>query len=371
MLQMKSLHGGDIYRNEVELDFSTNGNPLGMPDNVREMLRKKITELASEYPDPQQEKLRNKIADRNHLKAEDIICTDGATQLLYLLSEVLQPERPAMLIPAFLEYQRAFAGGGKQMLTWQYDVKETDVTALTDRFLKWLQEQKPDLLILCNPMNPTGEVLSQIFLEKVLSYCEFTEIRLLADECFLQFCPDFNERSLRRFVKDHHMLIVMDAFTKIYDMPGIRLGYGMCADQILMNRLRDRLPAWSVSQIAQEAGILALDNQVYLEQTWDYLDTEREWMKQELIRCGMAAADSVADFIFFRSPVRLYEPLLEKKILIRDCSNYQGLMPGNYYRTAIRKHEDNEALIRAIRDEVTDNPPAVPVRQPEYCVRKQ
>ena len=156
--------------------------------------------------------------------------------------------------------------------------------------------------------------------------------------------------TLRSVLKYNPKLVVVDSFTKIYAIPGLRLGYGMTADRELKGQIKDMLPMWNVSTIAQAAGIKALEAKHYLEEAIAYLNDERQRLSQLLSGMGFKVTAGTADFLFFESSKELYKPLLSSGILIRDCNNYRGIGASAFhYRIAIRKKEENDRLILLIK----------------------
>lgn len=108
------------------------------------------------------------------------------------------------------------------------------------------------------------------------------------------------------------------------------------------------MPPWSVSHPAQKAGVAALKEEGYLKETKEKILAEREWLREKLCEIGIIPYPSDVNYLFFESEKDLAERLKEEGILIRKCNNYVGLSDG-YYRIAVRTHEENEALIQAMK----------------------
>lgn len=178
----------------------------------------------------------------------------------------------------------------------------------------------------------------------------------MVDECFCDFLDAPGSCSLTPLLEKYPNVFVLKAFTKLYAMAGLRLGYGLCADGELMERLKQVRQPWSVSSVAQAAGLAALGETGYVRASTEAIARERRWLTGELTRLGLTVYGSQANYIFFRDPAgadgsargRLYEALLERRILIRSCANYRGL-DHTYYRVCVRLHEDNEILIRELK----------------------
>ena len=333
----KYSHGGDIYRNDIVLDFSVNGNPLGPPDTVLSLFSNTERFLTA-YPDPDCARLRAAIASRDGLSQDMIICTNGAAEFICCLVKAVSPKKGLILTPAFSEYERCLEANNA----------ECTFTSDEGAFLQAIENV--DIAFLCNPVNPTGVLLDRSFMDKALKAAEEGDTWLVIDESFLRFLTDYESMTLRSVLKYNPKLVVVDSFTKIYAIPGLRLGYGMTADRELKGQIKDMLPMWNVSTIAQAAGIKALEAKHYLEEAIAYLNDERQRLSQLLSGMGFKVTAGTADFLFFESSKELYKPLLSSGILIRDCNNYRGIGASAFhYRIAIRKKEENDRLILLIK----------------------
>ena len=133
-------------------------------------------------------------------------------------------------------------------------------------------------------------------------------------------------------------------------MPGLRLGYGLCGNGDLAERIFSCGQPWGVSIPAQAAGVAALQEQGYLERMRRLIQTERRWLSENLARLGLCVFPSEANYILFRTEteIPLRERMEQHSVLIRACGNYRGL-DDRYYRIAVRGHGENERLIAALK----------------------
>ncbi len=340
---MKHIHGGNIYQYESILDFSANLNPLGMPEAVKEAAKRGI-DASVHYPDPDCGKLRAALEKREGVPAGQIICGNGAAELIFLLAAARRPKRAVLMAPSFAEYGQALEAFGCSCV---YDCLQPERGFAPEKEYLRLLTPETDMVFLCNPNNPTGLLTERDFLNEVLERCRRNGILLVTDECFLDFTGKKEDYTMVPELSGGG-LFVLKAFTKLYAMAGLRLGYGMCADPELldlMNRLRQ---PWSVSVPAQEAGCAALLEKEYERKTVLYVKQEREWLAEKLSGYPLTLYPGQANYLFFRSDITdLKERLIGQGILIRDCSNYVGLEPG-YYRIAVRTRRENERLIQAM-----------------------
>ena len=350
------LHGGEIYNSiEVRYDFSVNVNPLGIPENVLRSLQENLS-LLTQYPDQECRELRLALEKFTGIPSRQILCGNGASELIEAAVRGLQVSRILLTAPSFSGYRHAAQSHGCEIL--YHALRREENFALTDRYLEDLA-RKPDLAILCSPSNPIGDRIDPDLLCRIAETCERQGTWLMVDECFLGFLPDEDQRTMRRFLvptasfQQFQRLLVLDAFTKRFAMPGIRLGYLMAADPEILERIHAQQPEWSVSIPAQIAGLAALETgREYMETARALAASERAKMAAVLEKLGCRVFPGEANYIFFSCKIELYEPLLQRGILIRSCDNYPGLEKGDY-RVAVLRPEENQVLAGALTEILT------------------
>lgn len=335
-------HGGDIYGGGVSLDFSANTNPFGTPAGVLQAVQAALPEM-HRYPDPYCRRLVSAIADFEGVDRNYILCGNGAAELIYAYCAAVHPAVALELAPTFSEYALGLNRVGCRVK--QYYLTPDNDFALNERFLDHLEETMPQAVFLCNPNNPTGGLIAPELLKKILVFCKESGIHLFIDECFLDLSD--GGVSMKPYLKDYPNLFLLKAFTKSYGMAGIRLGYCLCSDGELLKAMAQAVQPWNVSSLAQAAGIAALAEGVFLEQTKALIAAERPWLKRQLEAFGFRVCPSRVNYLLFQAPEDLHEKLKKKGIAIRNCDNYPGLTSG-WYRIAVRRHEENETLIAAI-----------------------
>lgn len=334
-------HGGNIYKHKNILDFSTNINPVGTPESVIAAAYEGIKQSFS-YPDTQCEELRNSLSKTEQIPMESIICGNGAADLIFSLVLSHRPKKALIPIPTFHEYEQAL-----QVLDCDityYPMKEEDDFKLQEDFLHAITSDL-DIIFLCNPNNPTGHLIPRDLLEQILMKCDTYNILLVMDECFMDFVENPKIYTMKENCKNRANLFIVKAFTKLYAIPGLRLGYGMSNNKELLHKMKEVSQPWSVSTPAQMAGIAALKETEYVKQSYDLLQVERAYLSKELLKMNFKTYDSNANYIFFQGKPDLYNDCLKKGILIRNCSNYKSL-DETYYRIAIKDHNSNEQLIK-------------------------
>ena len=343
---MTQIHGGDIYTNDIDIDFSVNINPLGIPETVKSVLHQAV-EKCSEYPDINSQELCQKLSAWLNIPAEYLLFGNGASELFMAITHAVNPDKVLIPVPSFYGYQHATNAVGAEPV--YYYLKEENDFAFDEKFLSVMTEDI-DMLFLANPNNPTGKVLDMECLIQILEKCRANNILLVLDECFIEFCEEKN-RLLDKLDK-YTNLIIIRAFTKIFAIPGVRLGYMLCSDKVLLQKVKAHIPEWNLSTFAQWAGLCCMGQDGYISKTIECVKTERDFLThgiKELETKGLQirAYESDVNFILIKTDIPLYDRLLQKKILIRDCENFQGLSKG-YYRIAVKLRSENEKLLKAI-----------------------
>lgn len=340
-MSVHERHGGDIYRNRVSMDFSINVNPFGMPDLVRDALLHAVS-VCEKYPDIQAEKLKKAVSKMLDVEQSCLLFGNGASELFMALVHAIKPKKTVIPVPSFYGYEYAAKAGGGEVSYVQMPLEEKAFTV--EAFEKELSDDA-DLLFLANPNNPTGMMISRSHMEEIVRICRKKQIYVVADECFMEF--SLREDSMISLLEKYDNLVIVRAFTKIFAIPGVRLGYLLCRNEKLLQEIKRQLPEWNISAFAQEAGVACAAQTAYRKETAQYVAKERMFLTEKLESLGLRVFPSEADFLLFFCEEPLYEPLLEKGILIRDCRNFRGLSNG-YYRVAVRKREENEKLWKAI-----------------------
>jgi len=338
-------HGGNIFFHNDCIDFSANINFLGIPEPVMAAARSGLV-ASIHYPQEYNGTLTEHVAEWEGVKPEHVFCGNGASEVIRLLMQTLHPSRALLPAPGFEEYTRALASVGCET-EYFYTERENDFRIEPEEFCGRIT-QDVDVVFLCNPNNPTAVLYDRTFLDRVLERCSQMHVMLVLDECFLDFVEGAKELTMCS-PDASPWLFIIKAFTKIFAMPGIRLGYGLCTDGPLMERLRETAQPWNVSMVAQRAGIACTKERAFVKETVKETGREREWLMERLCGLGFPYIRGGANFIFFYSAPGLHAFSIQRGIMLRDCSNFEGLPPG-YYRVAVRGREDNEKLVEVLRE---------------------
>lgn len=347
-------HGGDIYSEKTTstgkpfIDFSANINPFGLPEGVRSAIISSLDRCIN-YPDAFCRELKSATAEFLGVNPDYLFFGNGAADVLFRLTMAVKPRTAMVLAPTFADYEKALRSVGCEIS--YYELSQQDFLideAILDRLQPGL-----DMVVICNPNNPTGLVCKQELLKAILDRCLKNGTVLLIDECFMDFVPSEQAYSFRQYLKEYPNLVILKAFTKTFAMPGVRLGYCMTGNEKLLVGLHEMGQDWNVSIMAQEAGIAAVKELEYLEKSFAYIRKERSFLSENLQKLpGMKVYPSLANYIFLKlqhEPDNFVSALKEKGFLIRSCANYHNLEQG-YYRVAVKSHEDNVALLKALQE---------------------
>lgn len=348
-------HGGNAFSAARQLgvtpeeiiDFSASINPLGLSPLVRKSIICALDSLAH-YPDSSHHDLRQALARHHNLSPANFAIANGSTELIYNLPAMLPGNKALIISPSFSEYVRALTQHHWE--TQHFILTPDSNFAIDTDKLEQTLASGIDVLYLCNPGNPNGTLYPQRVIEKIYSLCIASGTFLVLDEAFMDFCED---ASAKHFVVHSDNAIVLRSMTKFFGIPGLRLGYAI-GNATLAERLDAMGGPWSVNTLAQFAGVAALQDSLYNQQTIELIRQERRNLSENLeqfpqfrvypsnvnyllveIKAGMTARE-------------LKERLVHQHILIRDCSSFMGLS-GGFFRVAVRTREENERLLACLQ----------------------
>lgn len=360
-MQLKRQHHGDeikFLNKNIKYNFSVNINPLGLPDCVVKALSR-AQQVFSDYPDTECVSLRRAIAGREGVGEQHIVCGNGASDLIYRVCASAGINRALIPVPAFSEYGRALSINGLEA-EYLYTEAADDFALTCEAFEKWIAgtagrspENLPDAVFLCNPANPSGRLMTCEALDAAARWCREHGAMLIVDECFLDFHPDAAAltavNTIRKALSGGAYapdIIVIKAFTKIYAMAGLRLGYAVCSRPEAAASIAAFGPPWSVSGPAQTAGLAALSDRDYLRRTVELIGAERRRLS-DFLKNYFVVYKSDANYILFKGPEGLAGAMAEQGIAIRSCGDYAGL-DDSFFRVAVRTEKENDMLMEAL-----------------------
>lgn len=319
-------HGGN--RDEVAarrgvprrlVDLSVNTHPFGPPREALAAARVALRE-AHMYPDPEAAALAAAVAAAHGLKADAVLCGNGATELIDLVPRALGARRVLVVAPTYGEYAGgALRAGAKVHTVWRERLEDFPAAEVCEA----IGRHRADLVVLGSPNNPTGERLDDAAFVGVVAACEAAGARLLLDEAFVEY--DAGGSRVAE-TATHPSLMVLRGFTKFWALAGLRAGYVVAAPEVIA-RLRAARPPWSVNRVADAAARACLGLDGYEARERARVTRLRGRFRKALEGLGLEVLPSDANFLLCRLPVRtgadrLYEGLARDGYLVRHCASF-------------------------------------------------
>lgn len=340
-------HGGNARTEPYEngfLDLSANINPLGPPLRVEGAIQKAIENI-DRYPDNFSRELHRRIAGFEGVRPEWVFCTAGSSDLIFRLPRSVCAKTGLVLKPTFSDYARSLEANGCAV---RFHRLKEETGFICDEYISL---DRTDVLFFCNPNSPTGILTDRDFIEGLLRHAREAGTTVVVDECFMDFCEEATETTVKPLLERYDNLVLVKAFTKIFALPGIRLGYAICPNLETIDRLRFHGPDWPVSNLAQSAGVAALENASdFIRNTVEYVAAERAFLRNELETLGYGVFDGRANFLLAKNPYDfdLKVELDRHSIRIRSFETDEGLGK-NYFRIGISTRKNNRRFLDAVR----------------------
>ena len=353
------FHGSDIekicevyhLKQENIVKFGANVNPLGLSENVKKQLASHL-DILSSYPDRDYTSLRNTISDYCNVPANFILPGNGSSELIALLIQERNPKHTLILGPTYSEYSRelSFSGSTQEY----YHLREEDNFILDIDDLCQTLDGKYDLLIICNPNNPTSSAISTEDLRKLLAFCSEKNIFVMIDETYVEFAPDIQAITAVTLTREFTNLMVLRGVSKFYAAPGMRLGYGITRNLEFLKKMKEKQVPWSLNSLGALAGELMLKDQEYISQTRTLILSERDRLLHALSQIPTYKTyPAYANFILLKiqkpglTSYDVFDACIRQNLMIRDCSSFECL-DGEYIRFCIMNPEDNTRLLNIL-----------------------
>ncbi len=351
------IHGGNVLeaaeRAGIEesdlLDFSSNINPMPLPD-LADAISNALKRL-HRYPDNRYRRLRGVIAEHYRIPLDNILPGNGSTELIRLYTEMmLRPEDAVLIpIPAYEEYGYNAVLAGAKVEYMQYNELLKKQRAICESYL---EGGGIHTLFICNPNNPTGNLMPKSAIIEILDVCAKHNANLVIDEAFIEL-SDPKESMIHEAV-EHGNLLVLRSLTKCYAIPGARMGFAVANGNLAAKLNAARMP-WSVNVFAEEMTVLLLRDKTYMKHSREYIKKERERLQKDLEHIkGLVVHPGAANYLLINikgtgiTSSMLRNKLLKERILVRDCTSFHGLGE-DYIRVAVKGHEDNVRLVDVLK----------------------
>ena len=356
-----AFHGSDfelvakqynIPREQI-VSFSANVNPLGISPLLRKGLAEQI-DAVMDYPDREYTALRAAIGQYTGADPDQILVGGGATELIALFIQNIAPKRAMLINPTYSEYAREIELSGGTLVSYQLQPERAFQIDLDDLCAKL--DPSFDLLILCNPNNPTSSAIRQADLSKLLSHCKANGIYVMVDETYAEFAPDLEDITAVPLLGSFDNLLILRGVSKFFAAPGLRLGYGMTSNKAVLSYINTTKNPWTVNALAAAAGCAMFGDTDYIRRT-------RAFTHQELARlCGILGQERglyvyppSANFVLLRlckeglTSAAVFEHCIRKGLMVRDCASFPGL-GDNHVRFCLNLPEQNDRLMAALKE---------------------
>ena len=359
MKHVDHFHGSDLekieqiyhIKKEEITSFSANVNPLGISYKLRETLSSHIDAITT-YPDREYTDLRKAIASYAETDYNNIIVGNGSSELISILIQLRNPQKALILGPTYSEYEReiSLTGGSCHYFPLK---EEEDFSLNLDSLFQELHSDL-DLLILCNPNNPTSTQIFSHEMRKILDVCIQKNIFVMVDETYVEFTEKMEEITSVPLTNYYNNIIILRGISKFFAAPGLRLGYAIYGNQDLICKINQKKNPWTINSLAAIAGEIMFSDKEYITATKQLITTERSHVCNALAACpDLKVYPCHANFTLVRSlssnvnADHLFDVAIRNKFMIRNCSSFPFL-DNQYFRICFMSPDKNEELIRLI-----------------------
>ena len=335
-------HGDDGYRykNPIRADFSSNVLYGPLDAGLKAHLQEKVATV-THYPEASAQTLQAVAAEAYGIASDQVLVTNGVTEAIYLAAQAFRDRKSAtVVLPTFAEYEDACR---------QYGIRV--------RFQIWDRLRIDDhvddhLVFLCNPNNPTGEVVNVKRLQRMLK--KNRQTIFVIDESYIEFV--LGDYSLLPFLSAYSNVLVLRSFTKSCRIPGLRIGFAIGHRKLISRMQAGKMP-WSVNRLAIEAGLYIFNHRpefiVPIEQL---ISDTQSWHNELVPGLDLTRYQSSTHFFLMMADSTLGTAAMLKEylvtrhgLLIRDAANFKGLTP-YHFRVACQSSEHNRLLTEALRE---------------------
>ena len=357
------FHGSDLekiekiygIKKEEITSFSANVNPLGLSQKLKDNLIHRIDVLTS-YPDREYTELRKTIGAYCRTAPEHIIVGNGSTELISLMIQLKNAGRAMIFGPSYSEYEREISlcgGTSRYFRLREEDGFEPDIQRLEE-----VLNDNIDLLVICNPNNPTSKCIKREKMREILDICKSLGIFVMIDETYIEFVEDMEKSDAIPLTQYYSNLFVIRGISKFFAAPGLRLGYAITGNEDLIRRINTVKNPWTINSLAEEAGKLMFTDTDYINESRRLIFSERKRVcrRLELLKDkGLKYYEPSANFVLCRLSGTgadadiLFEKCIRERMMIRNCSTFPFL-DNSYFRFCFMRPEDNDRLLDCIEN---------------------
>ena len=355
------FHGSDLEKiekiygisKESIISFSANVNPLGLSPKLCEGL-KNCLDVITTYPDREYTELRKTIGTYCNTDYENILVGNGSTELISAVIKLKNPKTACLISPTYSEYEREISLSGGKCVYFQLK-SEDNFSLHTEALFSLLSETGAELLVLCNPNNPTSTALHTNTLTEILNFCKEHQIFVMIDETYVEFAADYASVTAIPLLSHFDNFIILRGISKFFASPGLRLGYGLTGNRTLVKEINETKNPWTINSLAEAAGKILFTDTDYINRTKELIFSERERVCKELCAIpGLKVYEPSANFVLVEIKKEtadadiLFDEAIRRCLMIRNCSTFEGLN-NKFFRLCFMMPEDNDKLLDCIR----------------------
>ncbi len=340
-------HGGDIYsasgiigKNPYEIiDMSSSVNPMPLPEEIKRKIIERFP-LLHKYPDSEARAFIKTFSELYDIPAENIVCGNGSTELIYLIVKALKPTSVLILEPTFTEYEKACRVNEIDDVDKIFSLSKEKLIEMAK---EKIQERKYQMVFICNPNNPTGWIIDK---DEILSLADlYIDTTFVVDEAFIDFAPD--KTLLKDAVSSN--IVVLRSLTKFYGLAGVRFGYAVASFESIEKIKKYRQP-WSINSLSQWIAEEIIKDEKFKKQSYEFFMREKDFFEYSLTKLKLKYFPSVANFYLIEFHKKgVFKYMLERGILIRDCSDFFGLSE-SFIRVSVKSRTENEIFFRELKE---------------------
>ncbi|MEE1313846.1 MAG: histidinol-phosphate transaminase [Lachnospiraceae bacterium] len=355
------FHGSDLEKvekifgisKESITSFGANVNPLGISPMLRSNLASHIDAITT-YPDREYTDLRNAISIYTGAPFDSIMVGNGSTELIGLFIQIQNPKKALVISPTYSEYEREILLSGGTCV-YHFLKEEHEFHVDTDALIKDITNEI-DLLIICNPNNPTSTVIPRKEMEAILKHCQTTNTFVLIDETYIEFSPEMDQITAIPLAARYSNMVILRGISKFFAAPGLRLGYSICSNQKLYEKMQEIKNPWTINSLAGVAGEIMFSDHDYIHASKKFNEEERNYCRQQLDTMRhVKYYDSYGNFLLVKllkegiTSYDVFVHCIKKGLMIRDCSDFAGL-DETFIRFCFMSHEKNVELMDALKE---------------------
>lgn len=353
------FHGSDLeviekiygIKKENITSFSANVNPLGVSPLLKQTLANNIDAITS-YPDREYTSVRQAIAAYINNSADNITVGNGSTELISITMQLTKPKHAILFAPSYSEYEHELtkAGGSYEYF---YMKEENDFVPDLEAFDKVISDNI-DLVVICNPNNPTSYAMDQTMMRHILKKCKEHSALVMVDETYAEFAPDTNIECIP-LTSEFSNLLILRGISKFFAAPGLRLGYAITSNKQLLDDINSLKNPWTINSLASIAGEIMFSDTEYITKTRELINKERRKMYQAICEIpNLKAYKPYGNFMLVKilsdtfSANDIFDAAIKKGLLIRNCETFESL-DDHFFRFCFMSPEKNDELLEVIR----------------------